>query len=153
MFGMLVAPTWALGFATYAWTRHVRDPIDWIAEGRPLFHQIAALPDGAHVLLPFRESSLAIWLAADRGVRVFMDARNDCYRASTFTRFNELTHGEVAPDEARLELARSGTDALIVPTDDPLGNDVRQDPSWRTVQTDGQWVLYRRALTAPQGSH
>src|SRR5205823_5687162 len=84
-------------FISFAATRRARPSSAWVDEtlGGPAFVELVdAIPDGAHVYAPFAPSSLVIWLASARGVRVFFDPRNDCYGFATWVDWKKIRFGE-----------------------------------------------------------
>jgi hypothetical protein len=154
---LLVAPAVALAIVGLVWTARTRPADEWFdpSMGGASFARLARrLPDGARVFVPFRSGGLLLLLAAERGVTTFYDSRNDCYPSSIAGAALALKDGELPPEGLSTLLERHGTTHAIVPAEqyvraaelDPRWAalaviEPALRPTWRTVATDGGWVL------------
>lgn len=131
-----------------------RDDAAWMdaSLGGASFVRLAArIPDGGRAMAPFRSSGLLLWLAADRGVRVLYDSRNDSY--SPAMRHLGLTLPELPPAAIAAELEARGTDLALVPSPAGVPDSIRvgydgalaNAAGWSCASRDGGWCLYRRA--------
>jgi hypothetical protein len=89
-------------------------------------------------------------------VRVFFDPRNDCYSAESFREFNSFDLKSTTPDRMRQILAKTETNAALVPAKHALAALLAQEPGWRRVGEHGagegaehqaelqQWMLFAR---------
>lgn len=128
----------ALALTLHVGARASRDPDDWIDPslgGRSFVRLARAVPDGARVYAPFESSGLLLWLASQRGVRVYHDPRNDCFsRAVTDDAIALL-----APDAtAESRLLDRGTDFVLSPASSPLRDFLG---AWKPTAADGDWLL------------
>lgn len=106
--------------------------------GADLPRLLAQVPDGAQVYTPFALGGRTEWLAADRGVRVFYDSRNDCYPDDVARLAFDLEDGRIDPVDAVEALRREGTTYLLVGHRSPLA---QSQPSGR-IASEGGLDLY-----------
>jgi hypothetical protein len=110
--GVAMAAT-AVGLVSFAGVRSQRTEREWIDGGPDLITALEAVPDGAHLYVPFPRAGLSIWYGWPRGIRVFFDPRNDCYSEKTFVTFMSL--GDPATSDAQIAsvFAATGTNAVV----------------------------------------
>lgn len=133
-----------------AWTAlFVRRPREaWLGPslgGPALPSLVASLPDGARTYAPFGPSSQVLWLGYPRGVRVFYDARNDCYGAPIAQDALKLQFDAEAQRRAPEILAGYGTEYALVDDGGPVAAALRGSGGWSEVGRGGAWVLLRAA--------
>lgn len=98
---------------------------------------------GARVVVPFAASGWALWWGLPRGVRVFYDARNDCYPEAVARAAFALERG------ASLDLIEaSRADAVIAPDGHPLADAARRDERWALSSRAGAWSRWERVSDA-----
>jgi hypothetical protein len=115
---------------------------EWISQGPELPAALSQVPDGAHLYVPFSETGIAIWYGVRRGVRVFYDARNDCYSRATIRAFFSLSDPRTPRDRRRRTLEGSGTDAVLVRSGHPLLSVLERAPEWTLAYRARTWRLY-----------
>jgi hypothetical protein len=149
LYAGLLAAVAAVVFGTVA-SRPAEAWIDPALGGTSFLRLASRLPDGANVLTPFRSAGLVLWLAGQRGVRVFYYSRNDPYSGEM--RRIGLTLLQRPPGEIVDVLERRGTTHALVPSPPAAppggrrGYDAALDaaPAWLAAARDGGWCLYAR---------
>lgn len=147
----LLAPPVALGFGLFLFSTARRPAGELLARGPALLHGLRSVRDGSHLYVPFQEAGVAIWYGFPRGVRVYFDPRNDCYSPETFRSFFELGERETPKPMALQILARSQTDAVLIPKGHPLSF-LGEEPGWGRQFAEGSWSLYGRAKAQSIGT-
>ena len=132
----VLVPGLLLGLGCWgaAWLRHRSDE-EWVSRelgGADVVTLARALPDDARVVTEFPASGLVLWYGAERGVRVLMDARNDCYSAETAKLAFDLEDG-AAPIS---RLSEIGVTHALVRDDSPLA-------VLNAEQSAGAWSIRR----------
>ncbi len=143
----IVLPALAAGLASWSAARAARSDAEWIAAptgGPPFARLAAAMPSGAHAYFPFESAGLAIWLGAERGVRVFFDSRNDCYPPAVAEAAFSLERND-DPVSVAKQLELYGTELAVVPADHPVYAALERSPSWTEAASDGAWKIFRRS--------
>jgi hypothetical protein len=141
----LLAPPLALGFGLFLFSTARRPAGALLARGPALLRGLHSVREGSHLYVPFSEAGAAIWYGFPRGVRVFFDSRNDCYSPETFRSFLLLGERGTPKPVALQILARSHTDAVLIPTGHPLSF-LGDETGWVRQFAEGSWSLYGRTL-------
>ena len=140
----LLAPPLALGLGLFLFGAARRPAGELMARGPALLHGLRSVRNGSHLYVPFQEAGVAIWYGFPRGVRVYFDPRNDCYSPETFRSFLRLGERATPKTMALQILARSQTDAVLIPKGHPLSF-LGEEPGWARQFAEGSWSLYGRA--------
>lgn len=135
-------PVWLGGSGVFAGLAPRRSRAEWLGERTGFVHALERVQRGAHAYVPFRESGLAIWYGFPRGLRVFYDARNDCYSVATHRAFFALQSSRTPP--ARIRQLLATTDAIVVPPSHRLARFAAHAPAWRLADRSGGWIVYER---------
>ncbi len=141
---LLVAGGLALGFRV-----RVHPEREWVSSS--FLGALAAVPDGARLYAPFESAGMAVWYGFERGVRVYFDSRNDCYRAETLRDFMQIGFPKTPAGTVEARLAKYDTDHLLFADDGGLAQ--RLDPQrWVRSGQVGSWQVFevsqQRALRA-----
>jgi hypothetical protein len=147
----IVLPALLVGSLAWWSARLVRSEAEWIAAatgGAPLVRLSSALPNGTHAYFPFESSGLAIWLGAERGVRVFYDSRNDCYPPDV-AEAGFLLERNDDPEAVDRVLTRYGTEFVVVPDTHPVYAALERSNAWTASRSDGPWKVFIRARSRP----
>ena len=110
--------------------------------GPQLVQLMQEVPAGARLFVPFRATGLALWYRPDPSVRVFYDARNDCYSPEVADTFFALDAGAGTDDQMLAALAHYRTNAAIVSDALPLHHALKGDPEWIRQARAGTWSLW-----------
>jgi hypothetical protein len=134
--------------ASFLWSSALseRTAEQWIApevDGPSLWRLAQQLPRDAQVYAPFDVSGLVLWLGAPRGVRVFYDARNDCYPHEVAAAAFALESPDARRSAATV-LDRWGTEFALVPESHPVLAALSASDLWSTWRRDGRWIALRR---------
>lgn len=140
----LLVPPLALGLGLFLFSTARRPAGELLARGPALLRGLRSVRDGSHLYVPFSEAGAAIWYGFPRGVRVFFDSRNDCYSPETYRSFLLLGDSRTPKPSALGILARSHTDAVLIPKGHPLSF-LGHEPGWALELAEGSWSLYGRA--------
>jgi hypothetical protein len=143
---LLTLPTYLLGATLFAANCAQRTPEQWIAPDYAFVDQLRAVPNDAHLYVPFHFAGYAIWLGYPRGIRVFFDPRNDCYSIRTFEMFKTLSLTKVDPARVRAVLDESATDVVLVPRKHPLDLALTNAAGWQRLPNSE--FGFRRTSTA-----
>jgi len=140
----LLSGALALGFRV-----RVHPEREWISSS--FLSALAAVPDGARLYAPFESAGMAVWYGFERGVRVYFDSRNDCYRAETLRDFMQIGFPRTPVGTVEARLAKYDTDHLLFSDDGGLAQ--RLDPQrWVRSRQAGAWQVFesspQRALRA-----
>ena len=141
-----VVPGFLLASISWGSALSERSAEQWIApevDGPSVWRLAQELPRDAKVYAPFDFSGLVLWLGAPRGVRMFYDARNDCYPHEVAEAAFAL-EGPEARRNAATVLDRWGTEFALVPQTHPVFAALSASASWSTWQRDGRWIALRR---------
>lgn len=144
---MAVLPGLAAALLTASALDRHRSRAAWISDrlgGASLVALTARIPDGARVYAPFEASGLILWVAGARRVRVLMDPRNDCFRASTLALGFGLERGTLTGAELDAAMANTGTERIVSPTDH-LAARWAVARGWRLDAREGRWGLWVRS--------
>ncbi|MET0389024.1 MAG: hypothetical protein ABW321_23825 [Polyangiales bacterium] len=129
---LLVGPVWLLAALIFTTSYTSRHPGDWVDPDFGFAGELAAVPDGARLFIPFHYAGYAIWHGYPRGIRVFFDPRNDCYTSEALERYVTLNAAR-DPSEARQLLDASHTDTVLAPTGHPLLAILADTPGWQPL--------------------
>jgi hypothetical protein len=139
--GLLVAPALLLGLVTFGVLAHRRGPLDWMAEPE-LVRLGALLPPDAHAFVTFSGSSLVLYHQSQRGVRIYLDPRNDCYSAQTIDDGAALSSWRLVDQPMRDFLSRYDSEYALVPSNSRVARELAEDERWPEVASDGGWRLF-----------
>lgn len=109
--------------------------------GPDLLAILPRIPDGAHVYAPFGISPAVIWYGAPRGLRVFYDSRNDCYRPDIAIASMTLEDPGSTPAAT---LASYGVEVALVRRGGPVAESLVASEAWSPGEERGALVLFGR---------
>jgi len=152
-FFLVPLPGLLAALAIWSSVMNVRNDNDWLATnlgGASLARLSLALPDHARVYVPFQPAAIVLWRAAERGVRVFFDPRNDCYSPEVARAGFDLEVADVPRARVEQVLGRYVPDFALVPKGHPVYDALASDPRWIAWQRDDAWTLFQLSrLAAP----
>ncbi len=140
-----VLPGTAASSALWAYLMATRPATAWLGAnvgGPDLLPIVARVPDGARVYAPFGISPAILWYGAPRGLRVFFDARNDCYAPGVLLASVTLEDEGATP---ALTLASYGTEYAVVRRGGPVAHDLLASTAWQLVEERGALELFHLA--------
>ena len=112
---------------------------EWVSSS--FLEALDAVPDGARLYAPFENAGMAVWYGFGRGVRVYFDSRNDCYRPETLRDFMQIGFRETPTRTVEAQLSKRDTDHLLFADDGGLER--RLDPQrWQRLGRVGSWQVF-----------
>ena len=131
---------WVVGSLLFVTRPRPTEPGSWLAAGPQFLEALGHVPNGARLYVPFSQAGIAIWYAFPRGVRVFMDSRNDCYSAETFGIFRQLTSRSIPGERALRILSDHGVTDVLVPGNHVLATRLPLTRRWRLSTRSKDWL-------------
>jgi hypothetical protein len=143
----IVAPAIVVAGVAWSWMRARRSPLDWIdgsVGGAAVLTEADALPNGAHLWVPFDASGLVLYFESPRGLRLFFDPRNDCYSPEVAEAAFGIEARRGDPDPGAT-LARFGTEYALVMKTHPVATALTSSPRWRLARAHEGWLTFARS--------
>lgn len=135
---LLVALPLCVGLLGVGYRVRFQSNHEWVP--RSFLSALSAVPDDARLYIPFESAGMAIWFGFERGISVYFDSRNDCYRPETFQDFQRIANPNTPPDKAGFLLAKRGTTHVLLPS--ALGASRLSEPRWTRTRLLGSWQLF-----------
>jgi hypothetical protein len=143
MVTLMVAPALLVALVAFGVTAHRRGPLAWLHEPE-VVRLGAMLPADARAYVAFSGSSVVLYHQSQRGVRIYLDPRNDCYSAPTLDTIYGLSDSAFPDRDKALDLlSRTGSQYALVPSASRLAQTLTGEAQWPLVASDGAWRLFR----------